>query len=638
MLPAVARLATRPLVFHAITTPEDAPLVLNVTQAYGIVRLYQDVARYNSLVEEHIIQWGFRTLHYTQRPGFYAALIRLVLPLIVTDQSVDTLVGLDADMEVGIDLSDIACWNTPQGLLRLACGTSAAHVARVKLWCRDTPRNCHPESYCFGGVVRCSVAKTRTASLLTITLAWWQVVLRRSTTLVELVRSAVRGMVADYGVFAYPLAEQTILNRMYAQQRTSSKQMVEPLSALYNCPRDHCTQVGVPSPPCSISHLRSHALELSLGLVGKHRAPEPLQALVALRRALFGRAHKRAKPVEVMAPPPCVDFARFNARKRHSSALLIGNGPSANAVKATHARLIERTWDVWATNAFFVHATLTPDFHHVEVKGYTEPFWLQNFDASVRARYRAHDTLLWGFKETKFFATSPRPSECRLNTLPKRNASHTARAARKAGHVCGSNCPRCLQRVLRHTRLSSYTYGDLAFGETTIDFGQCAAAPVLPNVLSKRCHASITTVLSMIIQLRYERLYILGVDLHSPLHFFDVKPKYAALRRPDLTREEKADLPQMAKAQKASQRKQHLTARSTVAFLPAFLSANALPAINLSPDSLLRSTSIPFVGLAEALNAGPKNGSQPWPWPRIFPHCTYTLGPLTYAQQGAVRR
>ena len=154
MLPAVARLTMRALVFHAITTPDDAPHVLNVTRAYGVVRLYQEIARYNALVEEHILQLGFRSSHYTQRPGFYAALIRLVLPLIVTDRSVDTLIGLDADMEVGVDLGELAEWSTPRGLLRLACGTSAAHVARVKLWCRDTPRNCHPESYCFGGVVR----------------------------------------------------------------------------------------------------------------------------------------------------------------------------------------------------------------------------------------------------------------------------------------------------------------------------------------------------------------------------------------------------------------------------------------------------------------------------------------------------
>lgn len=391
-------------------------------------------------------------------------------------------------------------------------------------------------------------------------------------------------MVADYGVFKYQLAEQTILNRMYAQQDMRPK-AVEPLSALYNCPTGHCTQSGGASPPCLISHHRSHAQEVSLGLAGKRA---------------------RAKPIKGTAssmPPPCVDFAKFRARRRHSSALLMGNGPSANVVTAAQARIIERTWDVWATNAFFVHAALTPDFHHVEIKGYTEPFWLANFDAAVRARYRAHGTLLWGFEETKFVAVRPRPNDCRLTALPKRNAS----AARSSGHVCGSNCPRCLRRVLRHTRLSSYTYYDLAFGETPIDFGRCAHGPITPNVLSKRCHASIVTVLSMIIQLRYETLYILGVDLNSPLHFFDVKPKYAKLHRPDLTREERVVLAQTAKSQsaqaKTATQPQHRTARLMVAFLPPFLAANGLSAVNLSPDSLLRSTSIPFLGLTEALDA-----------------------------------
>lgn len=383
------------------------------------------------------------------------------------------------------------------------------------------------------------------------------------------------------------------------------------LNGSFNCPADHCRQAGAPLQPCSISHQRSHAHRLSMGLAGGgsgDAAAAPLQATLSVA-------------------PPCIDMARFVARKRHRVALLAGNGPSMNLVGSVEARRVQQTMDVWATNQFFVHQALTPDFHHVEIKGYTEAFWLDNFDQAVRARYRARRTLLWAFDERKFRSVNPRKRACRLDGAPGTNAS-VAAAVRRAGHVCGSNCPQCLKRVLRHTGLDSHSYDELAFGEAPVEFGRCKAGPLAPSLaLSKRCHASITTVLSMILRLEYERLYVLGIDLTSTDHFFDVASEYAALHRPDLTRKEAAALMRLAVPNAASVstrtmetqsdtsraghlvarkhllRKRHTTARAMLAFLPAFLSANALPAVNLSPHSMLRSTSLPTMGLADALSS-----------------------------------
>ena len=229
-----------------------------------------------------------------------------------------------------------------------------------------------------------------------------------------------------------------------------------------------------------------------------------------------GGVPKRCGVVRSTIMRRCVDFALFAARKRHSAALLVGNGPSANLVTAENAQAVQQHFDVWATNMFFPHHHLTPDFHHVEIKGFAEHFWYDQFDEHVRKRYQAQCTLMWGMHEFDFAEVEPpKPIGC----APVQWRPGELRQSSMEAHPdCYTNCPRCLRRVLNFTRVPFYIYDDLAFGPAErgkVDFSLCPthamdeveALPVSDNpfrsgLLAKRCHASITTVISMIIRLQ----------------------------------------------------------------------------------------------------------------------------------------
>jgi hypothetical protein len=56
----------------------------------------------------------------------------------------------------------------------------------------------------------------------------------------------------------------------------------------------------------------------------------------------------------------------FSARKQHHRAMVMGTGPSASLIDSgATASLLSRHADVWATNQFFFHHHLAPDFMHV---------------------------------------------------------------------------------------------------------------------------------------------------------------------------------------------------------------------------------------------------------------------------------
>ena len=92
---------------------------------------------------------------------------------------------------------------------------------------------------------------------------------------------------------------------------------------------------------------------------------------------------------------------------------------------------------------------------------------------------------------------------------------------------------------------------------------------------------------------RYERLYILGVDLYSNMHFFSagVSSAYATIEASTKR------LHDYGHKGPETLRGRHGTAERMVRFLPAFLANHKLPTFNLSPDSLLNgSTGIPLPG------------------------------------------
>jgi hypothetical protein len=280
-------------------------------------------------------------------------------------------------------------------------------------------------------------------------------------------------------------------------------------------------------------------------------------------------------------------FGEFRRHKRHDAAVLLGNGPSANLLGETEGPLMMAVADIWATNQFFVHKYVTPDYHHIEVKGYTERFWMDNFTPEIKERYDQRGTQVWSLiRDMKNDAKEI----CR-------NGRVTVRSFKS----CSSDCGFCSQRVLNMTGRPQFVYGlDSMLTEAQVE-SRAAGNPVNYRkvlertskcsvqktttvdecALGKHCYASMTTVMDMLVRMGYRRVYVLGVDLNDHRHFYNAAgdaATYAHLKLPRTMNETD------------SSAGVHKTATMGVQdFLPAFFKKFHVHAFNLSPTSLLRS-------------------------------------------------
>ena len=284
-------------------------------------------------------------------------------------------------------------------------------------------------------------------------------------------------------------------------------------------------------------------------------------------------------------------FEEFRGRKRHEAALLLGNGPSANLIGPEESAAMSSIADIWVTNQFFVHKHVTPDFHHIEIKGFTERFWIDNFDLATKQRYSERETMVWSLiRDMKNDA----PMQCR--------DEHGGGGLSQCHHDCGL----CTKRVLDLTgrpyniyTLESMLPDDLLaaraagnqlnYKKVLMKTRSCngTKAKVHECAIGKSCFSSMTTLLDMIVRMGYKRLYVLGIDLNSNRHFYNagtvsagtLNPAYAHLKLPGAMNETDG------------RSGVHKTASLGVQqFIPEFLYKYRIRTINLSPTSLLSET------------------------------------------------
>ena len=233
-------------------------------------------------------------------------------------------------------------------------------------------------------------------------------------------------------------------SRTSVQQEKQQQQRASPSARKSPAQRTSSSSSSSAARKVSADLIKQHGSHKAmLRLTQAQRAANNITRKVQLTRLANWKAEAQAYPcarTEGEAARTgrrrCVDFALFVARKRHPAALLVGNGPSASLVTDENARDVQQHFDVWATNMFFPHHYLTPDFHHVEVKGYVEQFWYEQFDDSVRRRYQAQCSLLWGMHEFEYGKIDPptcaprewRPGELRVSNM-------------EAPAECYTNCP-----------------------------------------------------------------------------------------------------------------------------------------------------------------------------------------------------
>ena len=338
-------------------------------------------------------------------------------------------------------------------------------------------------------------------------------------------------------------------------------------------------------------------------MLQRSRLRQHLVLLIAVLNVFALVAPAKARDLDCRASETCGarcnhtefwrKFPEFQRRKRHDAALLLGNGESANLLGRKEGRLMMDVADIFVTNQFFVHQHVTPDFHHIEIKGFTERFWQDNFTPEIKKKYRDRNTFVWSLIRTM---KNDAPEYCR-------NADGGV-GQRK----CMADCGPCSQRVLDMTGSPSFVYSMesmlseeqvamKAAGEHLSDpkfwsnilkkTKACSVqkAQVQECALGKSCYSSMTTVLDMIVRMGYKRLYILGVDLNSHRHFYNAGTPSAG----ELKREYKHLILPRSMNETDSGEGVHKTATLGVQhFIPALIAQYGIEGFNLSPTGLLR--------------------------------------------------
>lgn len=235
--------------------------------------------------------------------------------------------------------------------------------------------------------------------------------------------------------------------------------------------------------------------------------------------------------------------AELRALKRSAHALLCGSGPSANLIERNEARFFEETTDVWASNQFFVHAHLTPRFHHTEFKRSSLDFWHAHLqDQAIR------------FRETTFLLDDSNLDA--LSFLRSRSARIFVYAARNVEWKARDGC----------TEADGYY------------------APLHCGRIVKSCSASMSLILHLLVLMRYTSLYVVGIDLVSPDHFWtnnSAYPRAIANFYPQVNFNKGVVPTVITRASGV-----HPTQlRGFSAYLVGFLAFNNLTCVNLSPLS-----------------------------------------------------
>lgn len=255
-------------------------------------------------------------------------------------------------------------------------------------------------------------------------------------------------------------------------------------------------------------------------------------------------------------------FAEFNGRlgahRRHDAALVCGCGPSMNLVDARAAALIHAHMDVWTTNQFFFHHHLVPDFYHVEFKEQSFPLWEKYFLGNI--------TKVAAYKNTIFIAEEE---------------------IRNGADV------RFLMRVTNRSPGRLLVYNSLRKEARFVCEASDGAYTPRCSPLVKHCGASMTTVFHLIIAMGYKQVWLLGIDLKVPGHFWIGNPSYP----PEISRfkppRHDGNHPERRKYQlfdnRSTNRRRipmHATAeRGIVPFATTLFAHNNVKAFNLSPIS-----------------------------------------------------
>ena len=248
---------------------------------------------------------------------------------------------------------------------------------------------------------------------------------------------------------------------------------------------------------------------------------------------------------------------RLGERRQHDAALVCGCGPSMNEVDGRVAALIHKRMDVWATNQFFLHHHLVPDFYHVEFKAQSFPVWEKHF--------LRNQTKVAAYSKTMFIAEEE-----------IRNGADIHFLMRVTNHAPG--------RLLAYNSLKKEA-------RFVCDASDGSYVPSC-SPLVKHCGASMATVLHLILAMGYKQVWLLGIDLKVPGHFWIGNREYPAEISEFKPPRHDGNHPERRKYQRYENRSSHrripmhaTAERGIVPFAVELFAHNKVKAFNLSPIS-----------------------------------------------------
>ena len=236
-------------------------------------------------------------------------------------------------------------------------------------------------------------------------------------------------------------------------------------------------------------------------------------------------------------------FDQVLSRKRHDDAIFLGCGQSINCLDDNDIQKIQEKFDVWVSNNFMIHKTIVPDFYHLEVKPHRNGPLVHRLTREKKEAYG----------ETKWLLDSTRPYILDYMYYDENtDVSLYKKWYRKENH-----------------------------GRYNPD----------PNQVSVSVNASITVISDVMCRMGYNTIYFLGVDMGSSRYFWTDNFEYDRVEIEDIIKTTKPD--------ERSPDSPHPTAHMA-SYLPEFFSFNDQRVVNLSRDSLLRST-METIGVREIL-------------------------------------
>jgi len=273
-------------------------------------------------------------------------------------------------------------------------------------------------------------------------------------------------------------------------------------------------------------------------------------------------------PSEAPRPSGCIipqynlsttGLSVLKARKHHDHALLAATGLSVGRLSAKQSAFLQAHMDVWATNQFFLHHHLIPDFYNLEMRALplharrsrrmqTVPnnpaspkmqvgLPLHHAETAGRSSGTDSGRLL---KEKK-----SRPSHSLIdnsllwqvftNNDTKRQAYRKTVFLTKIEHA-GAVRRLLKQRAPCPQAIVSYwtrpTMGNCSHrGSRDAIVDRMRRIPFSINHVQEYCSSSVTRILNLILRLGYRTASLIGVDLTSTEHFYTALPEYSEVAR-----------------------------------------------------------------------------------------------------------